>query len=116
MGSLCSGNAYTHEWMAPKEFGEKKNPVQYGDMSITRGKEVYLDNCAACHGDHAEGLQAEEVSLKTGPPNLVKRLATHTDGDFFWKIQKGRGDMPSFEDDLGADEIWDVINFLRSIK
>ena len=38
----------------------------------------------------------------------------HPDGDFFWKIQEGRGDMPSFNDDLSEEQIWEIINYIRS--
>ena len=103
-----------HEWMAPAEEGKRPNPVASDMKSIERGKVIYLDNCAACHGEKIEGMKAEETGLKMDPPDLKKRLLTHTDGDFFWKIQKGRGDMPSFREDLSEEQTWDVINYIRS--
>ena len=103
-----------HEWMAPKEAADVKNPVVMDVESSSRGKEVYLENCVACHGDTIEGLSAESVGLETSPPNLKKRIKTHSDGDFFWKIQEGRGDMPAFKEDLSEEETWDVINYIRS--
>ena len=38
----------------------------------------------------------------------------HTDGDFFWKIQNGKGEMPSFKEDLSGNDIWNVINYIKS--
>lgn len=113
---VTSVSALAHEWMAPKEFSEIKNPVIYNESSIARGKEVYLDNCAACHGDKATGLKAEEVNLSKSPPNLLKRLTTHSDGDFYWKIREGRGEMPSFKSELEENDIWDIVNFLKASK
>lgn len=103
-----------HSWMAPKAAGALKNPVQQSESSVQRGLELYQDNCAACHGDSAGGLSAEEAGLAMPTPNLPKRLATHTVGDFFWKIQHGRGDMPAFKGELSDEEIWDVVNFIQS--
>ncbi len=57
---------------------------------------------------------AEFVGLEKSPPNLKERIKMHPDGDFFWKIQEGRGDMPSFNEDLTEEQIWEVINFIRS--
>jgi mono/diheme cytochrome c family protein len=105
--------ALTHGWMAPKEAAELSNPVALDSQSAGRGKEIYLDDCAACHGDNIEGMKGADAGLEMDTPNLKARLLTHTDGDFFWRIQEGRGDMPSFKDDLYENQIWDVINYIR---
>lgn len=102
-----------HNWMAPKEAAEMKNPIVLDAESARKGKEAYLDNCAACHAENLEGLKAEEAGLDIDTPNLKQRLKTHTDGDFFWKINEGRGEMPSFKDDLSDDEKWQIIYYIR---
>ena len=102
-----------HEWMAPDDAAARMNPVPFSEESLARGKEVYDDKCVACHGDHREGLKAEDTGLSKNTPNLQQRLATHSEGDFFWKIQAGRNDMPAFKDELTEQEIWDVINYLK---
>lgn len=102
-----------HEWMAPEDEGKRPNPVASDMKSLERGKIIYLEHCAACHGEKIDGLKAAETGLDTDSPNLKKRLLTHTDGDFFWKIQNGRGDMPSFREDLTEEQTWDVINYIR---
>lgn len=103
-----------HEWMAPKSATEIKNPITPDSDSIEKGKNSYVQSCAVCHGDNIEGLPAQEVGLGMSPPNLKKRIRTHSDGDFFWKIQEGKGEMPSFKDDLAEDEIWEIINYMRA--
>lgn len=110
---VFSGVTVAHEWMAPKKDGAIENPISYSVNSVARGKEVYRENCAACHGDNAEGMNAIDAGLNSSTPDLKERLKNHTDGDFFWKIEKGRGEMPSFKDELEPREIWDVINFLK---
>lgn len=105
-----------HGWMAPNQYSDMKNPIVQGADSIDRGEEVFVDNCSACHGVNGKGLTAEETNLDKSTPNLLKRLATHSDGDFFWKIQEGRGEMPSFKDVIAEDSIWDVINFIKAAE
>ena len=102
-----------HEWMAPADEGKRPNPVASDMKSLERGQIIYLENCAACHGEKIDGLKAAETGLEMDSPNLKKRLLTHTDGDFFWKIQNGRGDMPSFKEDFTEEQTWDVINYIR---
>jgi len=44
-------------------------------------------------------------------------LATATMvGDFAWKIANGRGLMPGFKDHLTKEQIWDLTNFIQSLK
>ena len=103
-----------HEWMAPKEAANQKNSVSATVESVKHGKELFLNHCAYCHSDTATGMSADEVGLEKSPPNLIQRLKNHTDGDFFWKIQHGRSEMPGFKNTLEDDEIWHIINFIKS--
>jgi mono/diheme cytochrome c family protein len=105
--------ALAHSWMAPEEAAEMANPVASDEESVRRGKEVYNNICAACHGEDLEGLKAEETGLEMDTPNLKHRLKTHSEGDFFWKINEGRGEMPSFKDELTDEEMWHIINHIR---
>ena len=112
---LSAGNLLAHSWMAPKDAAKKQNPTPLDQISTSKGKEIYANNCAYCHGDNVKGLSTEITGLQKNTPNLVMRLKTHTDGDFHWKIQNGKNEMPSFKDNLSEKEIWDVINFIRSM-
>ena len=115
LSTLCllTFETSAHEWMAPKAAAAVKNPIKADTRTIEKGKKSYIQNCVSCHGENLEGLPADEVGLEMSPPDLKKRIRTHSDGDFFWKIQEGRGDMPSFKDDLSEDEIWSVIHYIR---
>ena len=101
-------------WMAPEQQAHAENPVPVDKNSVVRGKKLFLQNCSVCHGENAEGLDAQSVGLEKSPPNLKEGIKMHPDGDFFWKIQEGRGDMPSFNDDLSEGQIWEIINYIRS--
>lgn len=118
MVAVCafSGMAMAHGWMAPKQAGEVQNPLPFSKESAESGREVYLENCVVCHGENAEGLMAAKAGLNTDTPDLKKRLATHSDGDFFWKIEEGRGEMPSFKGELEAREIWEVIHYIKALQ
>lgn len=115
-GIFCFiGEVSAHGWMAPKSAANKKNPLTADRNSVDSGKDVYVQFCAVCHGENAEGRSKENAGTQTDPPNLKKRLNSHSDGDFFWKIQNGKKDMPSFKADLQDKEIWSVILFLRDL-
>lgn len=106
---------FAHSWEAPKSEAQLRNPTPLTPTSTNKGKAAYLELCLPCHGENAEGLKSEETGLGKITGNLYKRLATHSDGDFFWKIQNGKGEMPSFSKALTEDKIWDIINYIKSI-
>lgn len=104
-----------HSWKAPESAAKIANPVPLNSESIALGKESYEEACLTCHGKNAGGGNPADFEGKMTPPNLVERLTHHTDGDFFWKIQNGKGEMPAFKEDLNPDEIWNIINFIKSV-
>lgn len=83
-----------------------REPV-YGDIS--KGANIYEQNCASCHGDKGEGISAPAL----GNPML---LATATDHFLRYAIAEGRDDTPmiAFKDSLSDDELDAVTAFLRS--
>ena len=112
---LCCGTLIAHSWKAPKEESQKQNPISSNRASIDKGREIYIENCGYCHGDNAKGLDSKAAGPERDAPNLIQRLAGHTGGDFHWKIRTGKGEMPSFKDDLSDDEIWHVITYLKHL-
>ncbi|SDO72167.1 c-type cytochrome [Desulforhopalus singaporensis] len=106
--------AVAHEWMAPRKAAELTSPLAVDDVVVAAGKKVYQENCGFCHGGALEGKSADQAGLAKGPPNLIKSFKAHGEGDFFWKIKEGRGDMPSFKEELSPDQIWSVIGYISS--
>lgn len=107
---------YAHEWMAPKKDATVKNPLEKTEQVLRTGQEAFYEFCMGCHGKDAKGLPTSVTGLERRPPDLLKTIKSHSDGDFFWKIKIGRKEMPSFKDDLEQDEIWSIVHFIRSIQ
>ena len=110
----CS-DLQAHSWEAPREEAQQRNPLESDTASINIGKEIFLQNCSECHGNNAEGLKSAQTGLAKDTGNLPKRLKSHSDGDFFWKIKNGKGDMPSFRNELTEEQIWQVIIYISNI-
>ncbi len=114
---LCFGQqSFAHSWMAPKNETEKKNPIPASSKSIKTGQILFKDLCSSCHGLNAKGLKKDATDLTKNTPNLTTRLKSHSDGDFHWKILNGKGEMPSFKEDLTKKEIWDIINHIKTLE
>jgi mono/diheme cytochrome c family protein len=105
-----------NHWTAPDEALKKVNPVARDSVSVAQGKKLYFNFCAGCHGDKAQGNGPYAASLSTKPSDLKAMSGGHEDGDFAWKITNGRGDMPSWKDDLKTEEIWSLVNYIQSLS
>ena len=95
-----------------------KNPVAATPQSIAAGQDTYRKSCAPCHGIKAEGGSGND--LIPASPDLTDEMWDHgsTDGAIFDNIKNGVApdfNMTPWKDQLKDDEIWNVVNYLRSI-
>ena len=109
--------AQTKPWVVPANFKTMKNPIAMSDASTQAGQALYIKTCAACHGKTGLGDGPKAKSLKTTPTDFLKAESQNqTDGDHFYKTKTGRGDMPKYEGKMTDDDIWNVVNYIRSLK
>jgi mono/diheme cytochrome c family protein len=74
----------------------------------------YAKDCVECHGAQGQGgpVTVDKVKLKV--PSLTEGHALkHTDEDFVDQIKDGGDGMPKFKDKLSAQEIDDLVRFIR---
>ena len=104
-------------WKVPAEESKKKNPVKADAASIAKGKKIYMERCAICHGEKADGKGASASALNPPPANFLdkKYMAANSDGDLFSKTANGRGMMPRWDIVLEENDVWSVVNYLRSL-
>ena len=94
------------------------NPVKATAESVTVGKERYQTFCAPCHGAEAKGGVTGPVAVKfVPPPDLTNAQlqAGRTDGYWHSYIMAGGAVMPSYAEEMSAEEAWHIVNFLRSV-
>jgi len=95
-----------------------KNPVPASPESVAVGQQLYMRQCASCHGKNAQGGPGND--LIPAAPGLLGDHWEHgsTDGALFANIKNGIApdfNMVPFKDKLKDDEIWSVVNYIRSI-
>jgi copper transport protein len=95
------------------------NPIPRDDASVARGQELFMANCAACHGTGGRGDGPAAASLNPPPADLTSSHARlHLDQDLFFWVENGitGTGMPAFGDTLSDDQIWDILNYVRSLQ
>jgi len=105
------------EAKASSDTAKKDNPVKSSPTSLASGKKKFGQDCAMCHGKEGagDGDLAEDMHLKLADFRDAAALKDMTDGDIYNIINNGKGKMMGEEGRLKPDEIWDVINFVRSL-
>lgn len=101
----------------PEEAAEVHNPIEASDESVEAGAGFYAANCAVCHGETGEGDGPGAEGLENKPADLHEdHVQENSDGALFYIISHGRPEtpMPAWEDVLGEEERWHVVNFLRT--
>jgi mono/diheme cytochrome c family protein len=100
----------------PAEAAHLVNPVKPTPESQARAKKMYGYDCAMCHGANGNG-KGDIPDLKPSPkdytdPAVLKDLS---DGEVFYIIKNGKGQMPPDGDRTKPDDIWNMVIFLRSL-
>ena len=121
-GLLITFNAYSQSqlpkpWEVPAEFKTMKNPVAKSEASNEAGKVLYVKNCASCHGKTGLGDGVKSRMLQDFPGDFSGAYyQNQTDGEHFYKTRAGRGEMPKYEGKLSDDDIWNIVNYMRTFK
>ncbi len=105
------------KWVAPEDAQKVVNPIKTSDESIKEGKMTFTRKCRSCHGKLGNGKGVGAADCTTPPTDFLSDdFANQTDGAIFWKINTGRNDMKSYKGTLEEEEIWNTINYIRSLK
>jgi mono/diheme cytochrome c family protein len=100
-------------WTVPASAKKKQNPYEASSKNISSGKKIYNIQCKSCHGDPT---MANMLPLApVAPTDLgTQNFLVQSDGEIFYKVNKGQGAMPAFEKTISDEDKWMVITFLRS--
>jgi len=103
-----------------------QNPTPDTPDTILRGKTVFQQNCALCHGPVGKGDGALAPTLFPHPVNLQLHVPQHAVGELFYWISSGipGTSMPAWSDvdpatgqpRLSDDQRWSVIRYLQALS
>ena len=97
-----------------------KNPVPSTPASINAGRAVYNMNCRQCHGLRLKG-DGPLAPKNPKPADLTDDKWDHgsSDGEIYAVIWNGApapmSEMKPMKDTLKERDVWNVINFIRSM-
>lgn len=113
---LAQGTKSTSSYQpVPVAEARRPNPVKPTPESVASGKKIFGFDCAQCHGAAGDGKGNVPKDLKI--PDLTNPLTLKdlTDGALFYRIKSGHGGMPPEGNRVQTDQLWDLVNFVRSL-
>ena len=94
-----------------------RNPLKPTAQNLTRGKELFVNNCEPCHGANGTGDGPVAHLLKHKAANLVRGASKGLpDGYIYGYIRDGGFFMPAYADAMNSDERWDVVMYVRRLQ
>jgi mono/diheme cytochrome c family protein len=101
----------------PEEAAKKANPSKADADSVDEGRRLFVSQCALCHGKAADGKGelAEPMKLTMRDYRDAAALKGISDGAMFHVLNKGCGQMPGEEGRLKEPQMWNLINYIRSL-
>jgi mono/diheme cytochrome c family protein len=102
----------------PADAVHQANPVKPTPESIAQGKKYYGYDCAMCRGNNGDGKGdvAIDEKLKISDFSDPATLKDKTDGELFYILKNGHDRMPAERIRLKPDELWNLINYVRSLS
>jgi mono/diheme cytochrome c family protein len=85
---------------------------------LDRGRERFEIICATCHGPRGDGRSevARHMERRQPPSLLDARVRAFPDGRVFRVAGEGYGFMPGYARDLGVEDRWAVVAYLRALE
>lgn len=102
------------EYKIPPEEAQKANPVRPSPDGTAKARKFYGMDCALCHGANGDGkgdVEMKDIPDFTKPDALKDR----TDGELFYVIRKGKGEMPPEDNRAKDDDVWNLVHYVRAM-
>ena len=102
----------------PPEAASMVNPVKPTAESRAHAKKIYGYECSACHGDDGAGAGEIAKNLKAKMPDFrdPAALKGRTDGELFYIIKNGEGEMDGEGQRVKPDDMWNLVNYVRAFS
>jgi len=113
---IVTANSQT-PWVAPKSADAISNPLKNDLTAIKKGKAIFVQFCAICHGDKGKGDGLAGAALNPKPASFItEKFLKQTDGAIYWKLTEGRPPMAGYKETLSETQRWQLVNYLKSLK
>ena len=114
VGIACTETATPTNTAAPRSATTPTPAPAASVDEFAAARTNFTKNCEACHGPNAEGgvVRINDKQLKV-PSLKADHAIKHSDAEMVDYITNGHEAMPAFKDKLNAQEITELVRFVR---
>ena len=104
--------------LGSEEGVPERSPIPATSESVAAGLSLYATHCQLCHGTEGLGDGPASAGLNPPPANLPVHVPLHPDRALFGFIHDGieGAAMPALGETLSDDEIWHLVNYMRTLE
>ncbi len=92
------------------------NPVEPSAASLARGRRIFRERCAPCHGPEGHGAGPVSRFFPPAPDLAYPTVRKRTDGYIWGTITYGGKAMPPQREGLTDGDRWNLVNQVRAIQ
>lgn len=107
---------YPYKGIAQQPAVPLSNPLLPSKAVLELGHRKFLTFCSPCHGNYADGESRLRGQFPKPPSLHSTKVREWADGNIFHVIMVGQNVMPSYANQLTADEAWSIIHYIRSLQ
>ena len=100
----------------PAADAAKVNPVKPTPASLAQARKMYGYDCAMCHGTNGNGKGDAAAGMNLKDYTDPAALRDLTDGQLYYIILNGRGQMPPETGRLNEQGVWNMVILVRSFS
>ena len=102
----------------PPDAAKMVNPYKPTPESLAKAKKIYGYDCALCHGANGNGKGDVVGDLKLTLKDYTDpaALKDFSDGELYYIINKGKGQMPPEEGRAKPEDLWNMVVLVRSFS
>jgi mono/diheme cytochrome c family protein len=93
---------------------ELKNPFRATPDTLEEGRALYQIYCLVCHGERGLGDGPIAGKIPSPPSYKSERILEFPPGRLFHVVTMGAGKMPSYAAQLGVDDRWKIVTYVRT--
>jgi hypothetical protein len=93
-------------------------PVPLSRPMLEDGRKRFEVFCAPCHGVGGDGVSvvAHNMELRKPPSLVAAPVLEFPAGRIYGAIAQGYGLMPTYNQELGVEERWSVVAYVRALQ
>jgi mono/diheme cytochrome c family protein len=101
----------------PPDAAKLVNPVKPTPESQAHVKKMWGYECSMCHGANGDGKGDVVEAMKLTMKNYTDpaALKDFSDGELFYIIKNGKGQMPGEGERAKPEEVWNMVIYVRSL-